>query len=452
MNFLTDKKKIYVLDTNVLLLDPLSLYNFEENDIVLPIAVLEEIDDKKNKDGSVGFNARESSRRLDSLKKEYGKNETIFSKGVPKPQGGYLKVYIDKRKDIPEDFPLTFDKMDNRILYSAHMCQKNNPDQEVILVSKDINMRLMADVLGIKSEDYFNKKSDLKVVNESVKKAEIPPEMVDSFFENNKLDLEEIEGIYTEELNPNDFVNFTANKKSMLGRVSLDKKYIVPLRHTNEYPMSLSPLNTEQKLALELLLDRNVELVTLTGKAGTGKTLLALAASLSQVMEKNIYERVLVARPIRSLGDNDIGHLPGDKDEKLSLWMQPIYDNLDFIINNKNKKSKEKFTYLSDEKNVIQIEALSYIRGRSIPNQIMIIDEAQNLSPHEVKTIVTRAGENTKIIFTGDIEQIDSPYLDAQTNGLIYIADMFRQEDISGHVQLVKGEKSKLATLGSQLL
>jgi PhoH-like ATPase len=452
VKFLSEKKKIYVLDTNILLLDPLSLHNFDENDIVLPLAVLEEIDNKKNNDGSIGFNARESSRMLDSLKEEHGENETIFNKGVPKRKGGLLKVYIDRKKDIPEDFPLTFDKMDNRILYSAYMCQKENSEKEVILVSKDINMRIKADVLGIKSEDYFNKKADLEVVNESIKKAEIPCELIEIFFEKKQIKLSDLKKVYNKELSPNDFVNFTSENRSMLGRVDINQNAIIPLFHTNKYPMGISPLNTEQKLALELLLNNEIKLVTLAGKAGTGKTLLALAASLSQVMETGTFEKLLVARPIRSLGDNDIGHLPGDKDEKLALWMQPIYDNLDFIINNKDKKSKEKFVYLSEEKNIIQIEALSYIRGRSIPNQIIIIDEAQNLSPHEVKTIVTRAGKDTKIIFTGDIEQIDSPYLDAQTNGLIYIADRFKNESIAGHMQLVKGEKSKLATLGSELL
>lgn len=332
------------------------------------------------------------------------------------------------------------------------MCQKENPKKEVILVSKDINMRIKADALGIKSEDYFNKKADLEVVNESIKKAEIPHELIDEFFMNKQINLTDLKDVYDKKLFPNDFVNFTSGNKSMLGRVDSKKKAIIPLLHTNKYPMGLKPLNKEQELALELLLNDDIKLVTLAGKAGTGKTLLALAASLSKVMETGTFEKLLVARPIRSLGDNDIGHLPGDKDEKLALWMQPIYDNLDFIINNKDKKSKEKFVYLSEERNVIQIEALSYIRGRSIPNQIIIIDEAQNLSPHEVKTIVTRAGDNTKIIFTGDIEQIDSPYLDAQTNGLIYIADRFKNESIAGHVQLIKGEKSELATLGSELL
>lgn len=447
-----NKKKIYVLDTNVLLLDPLSLHNFEEHDIVLPLAVLEEIDNNKGKEGSVGFNAREVSRRLDSLKEEYSKNDPIFEKGIPKPQGGKLRVYIDRKNSIPDDFPLTFNKMDHRILLTAEIIQKENPKKEVILVSKDTNVRIIADALGIKSEDYFNKKSDLKVVNESLKHVDVPPEIIDLFFDNKELLLEDFNEVCNLKLYPNDFVNLNSGKKSMIGRYEKKKKAIIPLIHDNKYPMHLAPLNTEQKLALELLLNDDIKLVSLTGKAGTGKTLLALAASLSQVMETHSFEKVLVARPIRSLGDNDIGHLPGDKDEKLSLWMQPIYDNLDFIINNKNKRHKDNFTYLSEEQNVIEIEALSYIRGRSIPNQIMIIDEAQNLSPHEVKTIVTRAGDNTKIIFTGDIEQIDSPYLDAQTNGLIYIADKFKDQRISGHVQLIKGEKSELATLGSQLL
>ncbi|MTI61146.1 MAG: PhoH family protein [Firmicutes bacterium] len=435
--------KIYVLDTNVLLDDPRAIFAFEENQVILPLAVLEEIDDQKTKTSSIGHNARETSRILDNLR-EQGRLDC----GVKLENGGNLRIEINgKDFDPPEG--LNAAKKDNRILSTAFYIQKENPDQKVILVTNDINLRLIADAFGLKAEQYRSNRLNDDEIYTGSHEIKVPAELIDRFYQNNALELKEFKNI-DKKIYPQEMVHLIAvDQKGKSALARFNGKQIVPFLFSKASPWGIKPRNKEQRFALELLLNEDIKLVTLLGKAGTGKTLLALAVGLSKVTDEEAYKRLLVARPVIPMG-NDIGFLPGTKEEKLQPWMQPIFDNLDFILNQSNDSSFS-FDYLV-EKNLIQIEALTYIRGRSVPNQFIIIDEAQNLTAHEVKTIITRAGKNTKIVLTGDPYQIDNPYLDKHTNGLTHLAHKFHNESIAGHITLVKGERSELARIASELL
>lgn len=436
-------KKIFVVDTNVLLTEPRAIFSFDEHEVVLPLAVVEEIDDQKARNNSIGYNARETSRILDGLRTRGKLNE-----GIELDNGGRLRIAIDG-KDLILPRGLSSTKMDNRIISTAIHLQKDNPDREVILVSNDINLRLIADTFGLQAEEYRSNRLSDDEIYSGTHEIDVTADVIDAFFRD--------KGIKPEQLNsgeirlyPQEMIQLTAvdqQGRTALGR--FDGEQIVPLRFTKKAPWGIKPRNREQLFALELLLDDEIKLVSLVGKAGTGKTLLALAAGLTKVTEEEVYKRLLVARPVVPLG-NDIGFLPGTKEDKLQPWMQPIFDNLDFILH-QSRGSSVSFDYLV-EKDLIQIEALTYIRGRSVPEQYIIIDEAQNLSVHEIKTIITRAGKNTKIVLTGDPYQIDNPYLDLHTNGLTHLAHRFHQEKIAGHITLVKGERSKLAEIASKLL
>lgn len=431
-----------MLDTNVLLMDPRAIFSFQENDIVLPLAVVEEIDDQKNKTNVIGYNARETSRILDKLREKGRLNE-----GVELDHGGKIKIVING-KDLILPRGLSSTKMDNRIISTAIHLDRDNPDREVILVSNDINLRLIADAFGLKAEEYRTNRLSDDDIYSGTRDISVPSTLIDSFFNNSSLKLEEIGDEL--DLFPQEMVQLIAVDevgKTALGRFNGEE--IVPLKYSRKEPWGIKPRNREQKFAMELLLDDDIKLVTLVGKAGTGKTLLALAAGLSKVTDEEIYQRLLVARPVVPMG-NDIGFLPGTKEEKLQPWMQPIFDNLDFILH-QGRGSSLSFEYLV-EKNLIQIEALTYIRGRSVPEQFIIIDEAQNLTIHEIKTIITRAGKGTKIVLTGDPYQIDNPYLDLHNNGLTHLAHSFHKENIAGHITLVKGERSNLARIASDLL
>ncbi|MFN2363366.1 MAG: PhoH family protein [Halarsenatibacteraceae bacterium] len=435
-------KKIFLIDTNVLLMNPRAIYSFEDNDVIIPMAVLEEIDDQKNKSSDLGYNARETSRILESLR-ELGR----LDEGVKLEEGGVVRIVINGHtRELPENINL--DKMDNRIINAALNLKKTS-DKEVILVSNDINLRLIADAFGLKAEMHKADRLSDEDLYTGYAQCEVSSEMIDQFYQNENLKIEDLNSEI--DFHPNEFINLTTpgegSKQSALGIIEKDR--LVKLRNEKRSALGIKPLNREQTMAIELLLRDEVELITLAGKAGTGKTLLALAAGLEKVLSEKKYNRILVARPVVPMG-KDIGFLPGTKEDKLQPWMQPIFDNLDYILK-QNKSSDITFNKLI-ENDKIQIEPLTYIRGRSVPDQYIIIDEAQNLSKHEVKTIITRVGKNSKIVLTGDPFQIDNPFLDKQNNGLSYLAYRLREIDITGHIMLEKGERSELARIASEML
>ncbi len=436
-------KKTFVVDTSVLVHDPQALNAFQDNDIVIPIAVVEEIDGHKKRQDEVGRNARWVSAFLDKLR-EIGHLDTGVNLGESR---GILRVELNHQEI--EKLPPTLDrnKVDNRIIAVALALQQSSA-VPVVLVTKDINMRIKADALGIAAEDYETDKIEIDEVYTGTRILKVEPDIINHFYTAGEVILKEFE------LYPNQLIileDSFGSSKSALARHTFGGK-LVPLRYSGQDPFGLKPRNKEQRFAIELLLDDEIRLVTLIGRAGTGKTLLALAAGLQKVVEDSKYRRLSVSRPVIPLG-NDIGYLPGDIDEKLRPWMQPIYDNLEFLFNNRDRNEKiDQLVNSMKDLNILELEALTYIRGRSIPNQFLLIDEAQNLSPHEIRTAITRVGEGTKIVLTGDPYQIDHPYLDSNSNGLTFVVERFKNERLAGHITLVKGERSELAELGSRLL
>ena len=437
-------KKTYILDTNVLIHDPNALFNFEDNNIILPIYVVEEIDKLKRSEGEKGRNARLTARTIDELRK----NGSLF-KGVTLPKGGTFRVEIKgDYKNLPSF--LQKDVMDNRILAVVIELSKEI-NEKVILVTKDINMRIKADALDIPVEDYETDTVSIDELYKGYAEIIVNDEDYKKYIKSGKLKIDEL---YKGEVYPNECFKVKCEDREHLGIYNIDKKRIEKLTYADIELWGIRAKNSEQSFAVELLMNPEIQVVTVVGQAGTGKTLLALAAALEQVVERSIYKKIFVARPIIPMG-KDLGYLPGGEKEKLRPWVQPIYDNFDFLASNKgneDRKSGEKAIFGLEAMGLLKVEALTYIRGRSIPKGLLIIDEAQNLTPHEVKTIVTRAGEDTKIIFTGDPYQIDNPYLDANSNGLTYLAEKFKNEKISGHVTLEKGERSALAELAAKLL
>ncbi|MCI3919728.1 PhoH family protein [Paenibacillus sp. TRM 82003] len=442
-------KKIYVLDTNVLLHDPNALYAFEDNDLVIPAVVLEEIDSKKRNADELGRNARHVSRLLDGLREKGTLHDSITLEG-----GGSIKVELNHKSFSKMQEMFGEASVDNRILavalnYYYEEQEKPNP-KPVVIVSKDTLVRIKADVLGLLAEDYLNDKmvnfSDMYTGYMTIK---AHPSIIDEFYTYRFLPVSSV-STYAQ-LYPHTFVilkDEMGSSKSALLKVTADGKKLEPLFLSNDPVWGISARNAQQRMAMELLLNDDVPLVTLTGKAGTGKTLLALAAGLMKVEDDRKYKKLLIARPVVPMG-KDIGYLPGEKEEKLRPWMQPVYDNLEYLFDTKKNGDIDKILAgLSS----IQVEALTYIRGRSIPGQFIIIDEAQNLSRHEVKTIVSRVGEGSKIVLMGDPEQIDHPYLDATSNGLSHVVERFKAESLSGHITLEKGERSHLAQLAADLL
>jgi len=403
-------KKIFVLDTNVLLNDPRAIYSFEDNDVVIPLAVLEEIDNLKTKSSDLGYNARESSRILEEIRESGNLHD-----GVELDSGGTVKIIINGKLELPRG--LSSSKMDNRIISTAiHLkneIKKENADRKVIMISDDINMRLICDAYGLEAEEHSSSRLKEEEIYSGFKEIMCGADLINKFYEEEKISLSELNQL-DDSLYPNEFVQLTAddrNKNTALAR--FDGENLVPLRYNKSQPAKIRARNREQQMAMELLLDDEIKLVTMSGKAGTGKTLLALAAGLAKVVDEQSFSKLLVARPIQPMG-KELGFLPGDVEEKMGPWMKPIFDNLDFIVH-RNKDARFAYQKLLD-KDLIQIEALTYIRGRSVPDQFIVIDEAQNLSLHEVKTIVTRAGEGSKLIFTGDPFQIDNPYLNFHKN------------------------------------
>lgn len=431
--------KIYVLDTNVLLHDPESLFSFDDNRIVLPLSVIEELDHIKRRVDDIGRNAREVSRKLDGLRLL-----GHLAEGVKLPNGGSIRIELNGNKSYEFLGGIDLNNVDNRILALAYHLT-NNENDKVVLVTKDLNLRIKADVLGIATEDFYSDKVDYAKLYRGTCELQLADAEINKFYQEGFLDYSQ------DNLFPNQFCILKGHANpsaSALARYTQNR--LQKLVFDGNCVFGIRPLNKEQKFALDLLLDDEVEVVTLVGRAGTGKTILALAAGLDKVFEDaGRYNRLLITRPIVPLG-NDLGYLPGDKEEKIRPWMQPIYDNLELLCNEHIRPNASINYLLSSDK--IELEPLTYIRGRSIPRQFIICDESQNLSPHVIKTILTRIGKGSKIVFTGDPEQIDHPYLDASSNGLSYLVERIRQEKISGHVTLVKGERSGVAELGAKLL
>ena len=440
-------KKTFVLDTNVLLHDARAIFRFEDNDIVLPIAIIEELDRFKKQSDSIGRNAREVSRTLDKLRKLGN-----ITQGITLESGGTLSVEFCDRKTLttlPEELGVHL--ADNVILAVAleYQQQCNCP---VIVVSKDTNLRIKADVLGLKAEDYTTDKVNVDKLYSDISEMVVSRSEIDRFFEEGHLALEQ-------PLPANQavtLIDVTNSSHTALAMVQGKNNRLVPLIKIPAGGVSrIKPRNREQHFAFNLLLEDAIPFITLMGKAGTGKTLLAIAAGLQKVADEKLYNRLLISRPIIPMG-KDIGYLPGDVEEKLTPWMQPIYDNFDLIFGTENPQGKPAHWRRGHEElleqGLLQIEPLTYIRGRTIPKQFLIVDEAQNLTPHEVKTILTRAGEGTKIILTGDPEQIDNPYVDAASNGLTYAAERLKNEPLAGHITLYKGERSPLSEKAAALL
>ena len=427
---------IYVLDTNVLLHDAKALHAFGNATVVIPLDVLEELDQFKKNTDEVGRNARRVIRELDALRQQGS-----LTTGV-RVNGGSVRVLADcMPKTVPHGMDLSI--TDNRILLCARYLEEQGEGPAVV-VSKDINARIKGDALGIKTEDFEANKVNIDELYYGWEERDVSPEQIEAFYRDG--------GITPDwQAQPNEcFIlrNSTNAQQSAIGIRALSGR-IEPLRSGEAHPWGIKPLNVQQKFALELLLDERVQLVTLVGGAGTGKTLLALACGLQKVMDERVYSKVFVSRPIMPLG-RDIGYLPGTKEEKLEHWMQPIFDNLKMLTDS-FYDDEDKLQYLLDSK-VLEMEAVTYIRGRSLPRQFIIIDEAQNLTPHEVKTIISRAGLNTKVILTGDPYQIDNPYLDASSNGLTYVVERFKGQEMFGQVLLTRSERSPLAALAVALL
>ena len=440
---MSKKKKIYVLDTSVILYSHDSIMNFEENDIGIPITVLEELDEMKKGNDTKNFEAREFIRLIDKLSKHEMLDKWISLNGKNK---GKFKVLVDKKNDINNVFNDEIN--DHKILNSAVQLQKEEKNKLVILVSKDINLRLKAKSLKLRAEDYLTGK--IQNVNsldvESQVLENIKDSSIDRLYKNSIVKKTQV--FRKKILSENRFYILKSEKKSILTFYDHAEDIFVKVEKKNAY--GINPRNAEQAFALHALFDPKIKLVTINGVAGTGKTLLALASALDQ---RRNFKQIFVARPIVPLSNKDIGFLPGDIQSKINPYMEPLWDNLKFIQNQYNQADKE-FKTLKNmiETEKLLIQPLAYIRGRSFSNIFFIIDEAQNLTPHEIKTIISRAGENTKVVFVGDIYQIDTPYLDSQSNGLSYLIDRLKKEKIYSHITLKKGERSELANLANDLL
>jgi PhoH-like ATPase len=441
-------KKNFVLDTNVLLHDPRSIFGFEDNDVIVPIYVIEEIDNFKRDLSTLGRNARQVSRYLDDFRLQ-GKLGEGVSIG---PDKGRIRVLISDPK-LPHR-GVEGHSTDDRILALALELLEGDKGKPTVFVTKDTNLRIRADALGLHAADYdVEGMAALDELWSGVSDLDVGAEQVNDFYANGAIPWAADD---RDPPPPNAFVvlrDRTNPQHSAVGKYSAAKQSFVQLIKTpKEGVWGIRPRNKEQSFALDLLLNDEVRLVTIVGKAGTGKTLLAIAAGLQKTMEDGVYQKLLVSRPIFPLG-RDIGYLPGSVEEKLNPWMQPIFDNVEYLMNlsRSEKKAGRGYHELLDL-GILEIEPLTYIRGRSIPNQFIIVDEAQNLTPHEVKTIITRVGDGTKIVLTGDPYQIDNPYVDQTNNGLIHVVNKFKQERLAGHVTMNKGERSPLAELAANLL
>lgn len=439
-------KKNFILDTNIILHDYKCIYNFQDNDIYLPIVVLEELDRFKKGNDQINFNAREFVRELDSIA-----TDELFEKGVSLGTG-LGKLFVVTNPEYPEVIAKSFSEKtaDHKILAVVMHIAEKNKKTKTILVSKDINLRMKARSLGILCEDYITDKvTNIDIFEKSHETFEgINADLIDKIYSSpNGVSIDEFDEIKPV-VAPNECFILKSERSTVLAKYDFASKNIQKVK--KEKAFGIEGRNAEQTFALDALLNENISLCAISGKAGTGKTLLALAAALQQ---HERYKQILLARPIVSMSNKDIGFLPGDEKQKVAPYMQPLFDNLNVIKHQFGASSRElKLIDEMQKSGQLVIEALAFIRGRSLSETYVIVDEAQNLTPHEVKTIITRAGEGTKMVFTGDVQQIDTPYLDMQSNGLVYMIDKMKGQDIFAHVNLVKGERSYLSELASNLL
>ena len=474
--------KHFVLDTNILLHNPNALFVFEDNHVIVPYPVIEELDHMKRREDDIGRSARQCIRHLDRLR-ELGTLTTALPWGEMRatpefnPSGlaaagrsGTIRIDIG---DHPRPPAISKDMPDNRIIAAAYALKLAG--EPAVFVSKDLSARIKADSLGITSEDFENQKVDADRLFTGYIDLKLPGRLIDDLYHDKQLDMSRLEPhlsytgadgqSYTRTIMPNQYLmltneddpNHTGLARRLAGRLA-ETDTVIPVTGPRKPVYGILARNAQQTMALDVLLDDEIRLVTLLGSAGTGKTLLALAAGMAKVFNDNRYEKLLVARPIMPMG-RDIGYLPGDKDEKLGAWMQPIFDNLSYLLTTRGGDHQAPDSHSTEQRiqrlmadGKLVLEPLTYIRGRSIPHQFMIVDEAQNLTPHEVKTIVSRVGEGTKIVLTGDIGQIDNPYLDQASNGLAYIVEKMKTVGIVGHVTLARSERSELASLAAELL
>jgi PhoH-like ATPase len=430
-------KKTFVIDTNVLLHDPESITKFPKNNVVIPLTVLEELDTMKRLPNELGKNSRWVFRLLDSLP-SLGKGD--LNRGVTLENGSTIRIQLEVKS--PSNFNFEMGINDNKIIMAAYLLHDRG--EHVVFVSKDFAARIKAEAIGLQAQDYQNLKYSYEAIYRGIRRIETSKHDIDVFYKDGSISMPQLE------CHPNEYFIFTSPEhSSAVGKYDGYKKTIEPLLKTPNI-WGLKPRNVEQRCAVDLLLRDDIKLVTLLGQAGTGKTLLALACGLRKVFDEGIYSRILVSRPVIPLG-RDIGYLPGTKEEKLFNWMQPIYDNLEFLCESSGHEANETLRWVMESKK-IEMEAVTYIRGRSLPKMFIIIDEAQNLTPHEVKTIISRAGEGTKVILTGDPTQIDNPYLDKDSNGLSYAIGRFSEHKIYGNIFLEKTERSELAALAAEIL
>lgn len=430
------KEKVFLLDANVLIYDPEAIFKFPRHSIAIPVTVLEELDKLKRTPGELGKNARAAIRELDGLK---GMGQGNLHDGVTLQNGSSVRILMEIKTDYPKSLTMTVS--DNKILMAAFFLHEQGA--RVIFVSKDIAARVKAEAMGLEAEDYESLKFSYETLATGLRRLEIEKNLIDHFYKDSQLTLDI-------PFKPNEYAILTcAEHSSAVCRYNAHSQQLAPLV---KFPSlwGIKPRNVEQKCAIDALLRDDIKLVTLLGPAGTGKTLLALACGLRKVFDEGVYSKILISRPIVPLG-RDIGYLPGTKEEKLTSWMQPIFDNLELLCASLGHENSDTLSWVLDSKK-IEMEAVTYIRGRSLPKMYFIIDEAQNLTPHEVKTIISRAGDNTKVILCGDPTQIDNPYLDKDSNGLVYTIGKFTESALHGHVFLEKTERSELAALAAELM
>ena len=458
----TDVRKSFVLDTNVLLHNPNAMFMFQEHEVVIPLVVIEELDRFKKNNDDTGRNSRQVIREFDKLRQKGHLFEGVQINDL----GGTLR--IDRGgQPIPAD--LGIDPADNKILAVAHAL--HNQGQHTIFITKDINARVKGDALGVEVEDFEADRVDTDWLYMGHAEVTVPGDLIDELYNERQLPLERVQPhlISTreggEQLTIPVFTNqylvlrdAADESHTGLARLLGDTGHLIPIAGPRRPIFGIMARNVQQTMALDLLLDDEIRLVTMLGSAGSGKTLLALAAGMHKVFKDERYEKLLVARPIMPLG-RDIGYLPGDKDEKLEMWMQPIFDNLAYLLSTRGSHLDHAESHTTEQRikqlitgGKLVLEALTYIRGRSIPHQFLVVDEVQNLTPHEVKTIVSRVGDGTKIVLTGDINQIDNPYLDASSNGLTHLIERMKGQAMCGHVTLLKTERSSLASLAAEIL